>query len=66
MDDQELRQKFDDLEKKIEAVYRSAEKARKYILWTIIVSAILFFLPLIGLVFAVPSFVDTYSQLQAL
>jgi hypothetical protein len=60
MDDAELRQKLSDLEKKIDAIYISAEKTRKYILATVIVSVVVFVLPLIGLFFAVPSLISTY------
>ncbi len=63
MEDAELRQKIDELEKKIDAVYVSAEKTRKYFLGTIIVSIIAFLLPLVGLLFAIPSFISTYSQI---
>jgi hypothetical protein len=63
MEDAELRQKIDELERKIDAVYVSAEKTRKYFLGTIIVSVIAFVLPLIGLLFAIPSFISTYAQI---
>ena len=63
MDDIELRQKIEGLEKKIDAVYVSVEKTRKYFLGTIIVSVIAFVLPLIGLLFAIPSFISTYTQI---
>ena len=54
-----------DLERKIDAIYVSAEKTRKYFLGTLVVTVILFVLPLIGLVFAIPTFISTYSQLSA-
>jgi hypothetical protein len=63
MEDQELRQKLEALEKKVEAIFVSSEKTRKYFLATLIVSAIAFLLPLIGLLFALPSFISTYSQI---
>ncbi len=66
MEDAEIRQKLADLETKIDAVYVSAEKTRKYFLGVIVVSVIAFVLPLIGLVFAIPSFISTYSQLGGL
>jgi len=62
----ELRQKLDLLEKKIDAVFISAEKTRKYILWTVIGTVALFVLPLIGLAFIIPSFINTYSQMGGL
>jgi TRAP-type mannitol/chloroaromatic compound transport system permease small subunit len=51
------------LEQKIDAMYASVEKLRKYFLWTGIITVVLFVLPLIGLVFAVPSFIKSYSQI---
>ena len=63
MEDQELRQKLDVLEKKLDATYVSAEKTRKYFLGVIIVSVVAFVLPLIGLMFALPSFLAGYADL---
>lgn len=63
MEDTELRQKIDELEKKIDAVYVSAEKTRKYFLGIIVVSVVAFVLPLIGLLFAIPSFISTYASI---
>ena len=66
MEDPEIRQRLDALEKKIDAVYVSAEKTRKYFLTVIIVSVVAFILPLIGLLFAVPSFLSTYGAMGGL
>ena len=44
------------LEAKIDALYVSVETLRKYFLWTGIISVALIVLPLIGLLFAIPSF----------
>ena len=49
-----------DLEAKIDAIYISVEKTRKYFMWTLIISVALFVLPLIGLVFAIPAFMNNY------
>lgn len=51
------------LEKKVDAAFQSAEKTRKYILWTIIITVALFVLPLLALMFVIPSFISTYSQI---
>lgn len=48
------------LEEKIDKIYDSVEKTRKYFKWTMIITVALFVLPLIGLVFAVPSFMSSY------
>lgn len=64
MEDQELREAITRIEKKIDEVFVSAEKTRKYFLGVIIVSVVAFVLPLIGLVFAIPSFLASYSDLM--
>ena len=59
--------KLEELEKKIDAIYVSVEKTRKYILWTAVVTVAIVVLPLIGLLFAIPSFINTYTtQLETL
>ena len=62
MIDPELSQKIVTLEQKIDAIYVSAEKTRKYFMWTLIVSLVAFVLPLIGLMFAIPSFLGTLAN----
>ena len=52
--------KLSALEAKIDAIYVSVEKTRKYFLWTMIITVALFVLPLIGLMFAIPAFVNNY------
>lgn len=49
-----------ELNEKIDKVYESVEKTRKYFLTIIWISVILFVIPLIGMIFVVPSFLDTY------
>ena len=66
MEDPEIRQRLDALEKKIDAVYVSAEKTRKYFLAVIIVSLIAFVSPLVGLFFAIPSFLSSYGDISGL
>ena len=64
MEDQELRQKFDELEKKIDAAYMAAERSRKYLFWTGVVTLALIVIPAIGVVFVIPSFLNTYAQID--
>ena len=66
MEDLELREKFAELEKKMEAIFASTEKTRKYILWMLVVSIAVVVLPLIGLVFVIPSFISTYSDIMSI
>lgn len=56
----ELEKRIADLEAKIEAIYVSVEKTRKYMLWTGIITLAIIVLPLIGLAFAIPSFLHNY------
>jgi hypothetical protein len=58
--EQELVKRIDVLEAKIDAVFVSAEKTRKYFMWTLIITFVLFVLPLVGLVFAIPMFIGSY------
>jgi len=62
----ELTERLSVLEQKVDAMYASVEKLRKYFLWTGIITVALFVLPLIGLVFAIPSFLSTYSQIDSI
>lgn len=60
--DEVVLQKLAEQEKKIDVIYVSVEKTRKYFLWTMILSLALFLLPLIGLMFAIPLFLNTLSS----
>ncbi|MCK4799848.1 hypothetical protein KAS31_02625 [Candidatus Parcubacteria bacterium] len=42
--------------------HKSAEKTRKYILYNVIFTVVVFLLPLIGLVIAIPIFMKTYIE----
>lgn len=61
--DDELREHIQSLEKKIDDFQRSINALRKIFLWTLIVTVILFVLPLVGLLFAIPQFLSNYSNL---
>ena len=50
------------IEKKIDAIYETTEKTRKYFMWTLVVTIALVVLPAFGLVFAIPSFLSTYNE----
>ncbi len=63
MIDPELQQRIVALEQKLDAIYISTEKTRKYFQWTLIITVALFILPLIGLLFAIPSFLSTYAAI---
>lgn len=50
------------LSQKLDAVYASCEKTRKYLQWTLIATLIAFVLPLIAAVLFVPAAVSQYSS----
>ena len=62
----EIQKKLADQEAKLDAIYRSVEKTRKYFLVVLWVTVLAVVLPSIGLVFAIPSFLSTYSSYQEL
>lgn len=66
MEDAELQRRMDEMGKKLDAIYVSAEKTRVMFLWTLIIAAVAFVLPLIGLVFAIPAFLSSYSSVLTL
>lgn len=58
----ETENKIAELEKKIDAIYESVEKTRKYFFWTMVVTLVVLVLPLIGLLFVIPSFLGNYTE----
>jgi len=61
MIDPELLAKLDEISAKAEKAYQAAESSRKYLFWTGVVTISLIVLPLIGLAFAIPSFISSYT-----
>ncbi len=53
--------KIEILEKKVEELQLSVSRINKIFLWTIIISVAVIVLPLIGLLFVLPSFLSMYS-----
>lgn len=62
--EQNTDERFKILEEKIDKIYKSVEKTRKYFMWTLITTLAFFILPLIGLIFAIPNFISTYSDIS--
>ncbi len=61
--DKELEQRFTEQAQKLDAIYRSVEQMRRYFLWTLIITVAVVILPLIGIMFILPQFLDQYSGL---
>lgn len=51
------------LEAKIDKLQHSIDKLIKIFFWTIVISVLLFVLPLFGLIFVIPQFLSTYANL---
>ena len=70
MDEQHILQKFKEIEEKLDEVYESTERTRKYIrnmlIFNIVVFVLFFVLPIIGLIFVIPQFLNLYSDLGSL
>jgi len=60
--DEEIKKRFDQQDELLRDIYRSAEKTRKYFKGTLIISIIVILLPLIGLVFVIPQFLNIYTS----
>lgn len=62
MIDPELAARLDDIAAKADAAYQAAERVRTYLFWTGVVTIALVVLPVIGLAFAIPAFLSSYSS----
>ena len=60
--DEETLGRIKHIEMRVEEIYTSVEKTRKYLYWTMIATVVIFVLPLIGMLFAVPAFLSNYSS----
>ena len=58
----EILKKIEEQDKKLEAIYRSIERMRKYFLWTLIITIVTIILPLIALAFVIPFFMSTFQS----
>jgi len=45
-----------------EKIYASVEKTRKYFLYTLIITVLMFVLPLLGLMMVIPMFLNSYTS----
>jgi len=60
-DIQDLVRKIGELESKINAIYVSSEKMRKYFLWTLIVTLVVVVGPLLLLPLVIPAFLQSVT-----
>jgi hypothetical protein len=62
MEDQ-IMQKLEELERKIDENKITVDKMRRYFMWTLIISAVVIILPIFGLLFAIPQFLSSYGDI---
>ena len=62
----DIRIRLEQLEKKIDATFAAADKTRKYMQWTAIISIAVIVLPMFGLIFVIPTFLSTYANMQGM
>lgn len=58
--DEEVKKRLDEQGVKLDAIFKSVEKTRKYFLWIIWITVLAVVIPLIGLAFVVPKFLSSF------
>ena len=61
MENTALETKIVELQTKVDAIYVSVEKTRKYFLWTLIITLVVVVLPLLVLPFAISALLKTIT-----
>jgi TRAP-type mannitol/chloroaromatic compound transport system permease small subunit len=60
--EQDLKKIIEDQQQKIDQIYISVEKTRKYLYWTMIATIVFFVLPLIVMMIALPALIASYTS----
>ena len=63
---EEILKKIDEQNTKIDAIYESVDKLRKYFLWMLIITIVTIVAPLILMIFAIPTIMATFSSAYGL
>jgi len=61
-----LKNTLEEQSAKLDAIYESVEKTRKYFLMVMWISILMVALPFIGLLFIIPTFIQTYRSFEGL
>jgi len=56
-------EKIEEQNKKIDSIYKSVEKTRKYLKWTFYITVIFFVLPLLAVVVVLPSLMSGITEM---
>ena len=60
--DEELLKKIQELENKIDQSYKMLKTAKNMFMWNLILSLVFFLLPLIAIIFLLPSMISTITS----
>lgn len=58
--EKDIEKRLDLQDQALEKMYNSVEKTRKYFMWTLIISGLMFLIPLFILIFILPGFINGY------
>jgi len=58
----EAQNKMEEIDAKLNAIYISVEKTRKYFQITMWITLAVVVLPLVGMIFVIPAFISTYTE----
>jgi len=64
--DEEIKKKLQEQDEKLDRIYVSVERTRKYFLWTMISTGVMFIVPLVGLAIVIPYFLHSLSSIYGL
>lgn len=64
--DQEILEKLKDQEQKLEKIYDSVDKLKRYFLWTLIITVVTIVLPIIGIIIILPWFIKVITSAYSL
>ena len=60
--DEEIKKRLDEQDNTLREIYISVEKTRKYFLWTMIATVVMFILPLVGILLVILKFLAMYTS----
>ncbi len=63
MTEGDIQTQLDAIEKKVDEIKKMIRLIKKIFIWTVVVSAAMIILPLIGIAFAIPSVISSYGSL---
>ncbi len=63
--EEELQKRLDAQDQKLDAIYKEMLKTRKYATWRLIITIAVIVIPLIGLSFVIPAFLNSLPNLSS-